>query len=559
MKICFSRSVGKILERGFVWVLFIIGVWFVVIKPLGPNLALIPGDLGDARFNNYVLEHFYQWLTGGIESYWNAPFFYPFQRVTAFSDDLLGNVLFYVPFRLLGQDRETAFQSWIIIGYVLNYLSAAWVLRKMGFKPVAVGLGAFFFTFGLPVLAQENHIQLLYRFCVPLASFFLFRFYSKPRLKTLSLMSLLVVWQFLISIYVGLFLVMLLAALALFSRQAATADSAWHKLTSLPPSLTIAWGDANQREKGLFMLTAGGLVLALGLSLVPYVRVAGEFGFVRTLGNILPMLPRVQSYLLADNAGLWAGVSARIRGVPMRHEHQLFPGIAASLLILIGVLFGKRLNPYTVARAHGAAALFLMIFTLSVGGVSLYCLICWLPGFNAIRAVSRLFLVLMWPLSVFIAWVVSELFIKKSFWGWGVVFLMLVLMVAESGFYHHATYEKADAQNRIEELRTKLPADVPENPVLYVGWDGQGSFVEKEIDAMLLAQDLGWPTLNGYSGNFPPNYSPPDSCYQLPVRIAAFMVHDEIFDLSYYDDLMDRMVLIDFEDCDPSWWNAVPD
>ena len=559
MKRTSAVAVKKILNVAPVALLFILGMGLVVLKPLGSGLAFIPGDLGDARFNNYVLEHFYQWLTGGTESYWNAPFFYPFQNVTAFSDDLLGNVLFYVPFRLLGQDRETAFQSWIIVGYILNYLSASWTLAKMGFKSVAVGVGAFFFAFGLPALAMEGHIQLLYRFCVPLACLVLFRFYSKPRLRTLLFLFALVVWQFLISIYVGLFLVMLLAALALFSRQAATGDSAWLKLTSLPPSLTIAWGDANQREKGLFMLTAGGLVLVLGLLLLPYVQVAGEFGYVRTPADISPMLPRVQSYLLADRAGLWAGISARIQGVPMRHEHQLFPGIAASLLILIGVLFGKRLNPHTVARAHGAAALFLMIFTLSVGGVSLYCLICWLPGFNAIRAVSRLFLVLMWPLSVFIAWVVSELSLKKSFWGWGVVFLMLVLMVSESSFYHHSIYDKVDAQGRIEELRAKLPADVPENPVLYVGWDGQGSFVEEEIDAMLLAQDLGWPTLNGYSGNFPPNYSPPDSCYQLPVRIATFMVHYEIFDLSYYYDLMDRMVLIDFEDCDPAWWDAIPD
>jgi len=476
-----AGAVNKILNVAPVALLFVVGMGWVVLRPLGPGLKFIPGDLGDARFVNYLLKHFYQWLMGKTESYCNAPFFYPFQGVTAFSDDLLGSAPFYVPFRLLGLDRATAFQSWIIIGYVLNYLSASWALGKMNFKPVAVGVGAFFFTFGLPVLAQENHIKLLYRFCVPLACFVLFNFYSKPRLRTLLLLFSLVVWQFLISIYLGLFLVMLLAVLALVSQQAATGDSAWRKLTLLQPSFTIAWGDAKKREKSLFALAASALVLALFLLFLPYILVAGEFGYVRTLGDILPLLPRVQSYLLADNADLWAGISSRIQGVPIRHEHQLFPGIAASFLILIGVLFGKRFNPHAVARTHFAASVALVIFTLSIGGLSLYWLICWLPGFNAIRAVSHLFLVIMWPISVFIVWVASELVQKKSFWC-RAVFLMLILMVAESGFYHHATYEKTDAQNRIEKLRAKLPAQVPENPVLYVGWDGQGPFVEKEMD-----------------------------------------------------------------------------
>jgi hypothetical protein len=31
-----------------------------------------------------------------------------------------------------------------------------------------------------------------------------------------------------------------------------------------------------------------------------------------------------------------------------------------------------------------------------------------------------------------------------------------------------------------------------------------------------------------------------------------------IADEAYYEDLMDRMVLIGFEDCDPAWWEELP-
>ena len=44
---------------------------------LGPHLTLVPGDLGDARFNNYILEHFFQWVRGAVGDYWTALFLLP--------------------------------------------------------------------------------------------------------------------------------------------------------------------------------------------------------------------------------------------------------------------------------------------------------------------------------------------------------------------------------------------------------------------------------------------------------------------------------------------------
>ena len=561
MKRTSAVAVNKILNVAPVALLFILGMGLVVLRPLGPKLALIPGNLGDARFNNYVLEHFFQWLTGHVESYWDAPFFYPFQQVTAFSDHLLGSVIFYVPWRALGFDRETAFQFWIIIGYALNYIAAAWVLRKMTFKPVAAGLGAFFFAFGLPVLAQEGHIQLLYRFCIPLASYALFSYDAKPRLRTLVFLFALVVWQFLLSIYLGVFLSMLLLFLLIvlifLPRQDAAKSSLWQKITRLPRGFADAWRGAKKGERALTVLAISGLVLVLVLSLLPYVRVTQEYDFGWSTDIIYLMLPRPRSYLLADNAFLWSRLSLNILGVPMRHEHQLFPGIAVCLLALLGVLLHKRFTSRTTVWASFAAILLLGAFTLLLRGQSLYTLVWQLPGFNAIRAVARVILVLMWPISVFITWVASELLQKRSWVSQAVLYLVLTLLVVESGLYRHMTYDKANAQNRVAELRAKLPAETPEDPILFVGWDGQGS--SKEIDAMLLAQDLGWPTLNGYSGNLPPNYGTPNSCSRLPIRIATYMDLAGITDEAYYEGLMHRVVLIDFEDCDPSWWNAVPD
>ena len=74
-----TRRLRGAIDQAPVWLLLILGMWLVVLRPLGPHMALVPGDLGDARFNNYILEHFFRWVTGATRDYWNAPFFFPFQ------------------------------------------------------------------------------------------------------------------------------------------------------------------------------------------------------------------------------------------------------------------------------------------------------------------------------------------------------------------------------------------------------------------------------------------------------------------------------------------------
>lgn len=191
----------------------ILGLWLVILRPLGSRFAFIPGDLGDARFNNYVLEHFFRCVTGLTRDYWNAPFFFPFQQTISFGDNLLGSAPFYAIFRWAGLDMASAFQGWYILGSLLNFVAAGYVLWRLKLKPLAVGTGAFFFVFGLPLLAQENHVQLLYRFCVPLVCFSLWRFYQAPRLRALASLVAWLVWQFFLTIYLGIFLLLLLAVL----------------------------------------------------------------------------------------------------------------------------------------------------------------------------------------------------------------------------------------------------------------------------------------------------------------------------------------------------------
>jgi hypothetical protein len=554
-------KIQKIIYFAPVWILLILGMWLVVIQPLGLHLTRLPGDLGDTRFNNYILEHFFRWATGQIKDYWNAPFFFPYQQTIAFSDNLLGSAPIYAMFRLLGLDRETAFQFWYILGYLLNFGAASYVLWKINLKPLAVGAGAFLFSFGLPLLAQENHVQLLYRFCIPLACLMLWQFFHTPKLRTLVYLCFWVVWQFYLTIYMGFFLVFLLGILFILSPFFIPEKTIFQRIMAWSRRLIEAWSQSNLPSR-LVALSSGIALLLCGVALfLPYYQVHHNFGFYRSWAEVSAMLPRWQSYLLSDNSRLWRSQADIFSELPLRHEHQLFPGYSVLIYVFVGVVGRFKTENRRLAWLNLSAALVFIVLTLEINGFSLYWWIWHIPGMNSIRAVTRSMLVVMWPLALFAAWTIDGFmhWSKLQSRGWQLATYLLVgLLAAESIFYNHTTFTKADAQARLEDLRQLIPAEKPSNPILFVASNPKEPFWAEEIDAMLLAQELGWATLNGYSGNNPPGYKSAEGCEQLPARIKNYMDYARIEDSNYYLDIVKRVVALGFVDCDLSWWEKMP-
>jgi len=98
----FQKINKKIFSPLLPLALLAAGLYLVPINIYKTNFSKVPGDFGDARFNNYILEHGYKYLTGKTATYWNAPFMYPYPNTIALSDNLLGTVPLYSGFRILG-------------------------------------------------------------------------------------------------------------------------------------------------------------------------------------------------------------------------------------------------------------------------------------------------------------------------------------------------------------------------------------------------------------------------------------------------------------------------
>lgn len=568
LKQFFGRdSFQLLLTWSPVWIMFAVGMWLVVFRGLGPNWEFVPGDLGDGRFNNFILEHFFLWLTGKVADYWNAPFFYPFSGATAFSDVLWGSTPFYVFFRLFGLSRETAFQYWYACSFITNYLAVVYVLSRAGLKPLAVGMAAFFFTFGIPLIAQGGHVQMYYRFGVPFACFYLIEFFKSPKFTRLLAVMFWFVWQFYLSIYLGVFLFLLLIALAIMLPSFETGLTLWERLYQWPAKLKQVWFQMTIRERTISIGLVLILIFCLLVLLWPYYQVSRYYGFRRNWSEILTMLPVLQSFFINDIVSLWQPISLHLQNVPVRYEHQLFIGMAATIIVVLGLIFRPKSENNRTAWLYLAAMVLLIMITLNVNGYSLYWFLWNMPGIGIIRAVARIQLVLMWPLTFFIASTVDA-FLQRAqqrmrwitYLG---ILLLAVLLVGETLSAQQPYYSKAEGVARIAEIKRQLPTGLPEKPVLVLRDDEISSNYNVEIDAMIVAQEIGWPTLNGYSGNFPPYHEFIETCSQMEWRIKRYIqFHREIKGkekLTVYQNMTKDIVPIGFSDCPPDWREKMPE
>ncbi len=547
---------SRVLSIAEIWpvgaIVGIVGLAFVV----GPSVidGRIPGDLGDARFNSYILEHFFRWITDQDASFWNAGFFYPFPRTIAFSDNFLGNGFVYAIFRSLGFVREDAFRLWYITGFVVNFAAGDYALLRLGYSRFPAALGAFLFTFGLPITAQEGHAQLIYRFGVPLAVLALQNFRSRRRLYQLAMVAFWIGWQFYCSIYIGYFLSLLLLAIVfghfLCHRGGPIAAMRSYSVNAL--QLLVG---TTARGMAVFLFAVLALGTAMLLLCMPYIEVSHLYGFHRRWLEIALMLPRPASYLLANNSRIWPSSGSLFDALPMRHEHAMFIGIAPLLTVAIAITLrlANRTKFDHLFAPYATAVLLIGLLTVWTHGSSAYTLFASLPGVDAIRGVTRIITVLIFPCSILFASSLAAIIAARlrPSARFVIVALLSIVTLFECSYVVHYMKTKDDWQQHLSSLAARVPQQVPEAPILLLASqpDDPASWVG-ELDAMLFSQDRGWRTLNGYSGNVPPRPELSGACQDGAVALVSGLAFVGRDTEQNYADLMRHLVTVGYPRCD---------
>jgi len=536
-----SQQMNFLIKKGLFWPLGLLAFGFIfIVLHQSDYFRAIPGNMGDARFNNVVLEHLYLWFTGKAQSLWSPGFFYPYPGTLTFSDNHFGTGIVYILMRLLGLDPEEAFIGWYTIAAPLNYLCCYYALRKIGLSEKGSAVGAFVFTFAFNVAARHGHAQLAYRFAVPMAMLAWHRFVKRADVGQLAITALWVTVQFYCSIYLGYFLLLLLgatlAAQLLVSRLVPHADQ------PLRSFMTCVKGAGSKRSMGsaLAIVSCGA---ALGALFFPYMHYSSLYGFHRDYAEIEGMLPRPSSYLLSDASYLWGRFGKYIHGIPMRWEHQMFFGASACLLAAIALIR----KPNQTALVAFIALLLLIILTLDVGGHSLYSLIDQLPLANAVRAVTRIGLVMIFPVAVMAGTGFDRFMAPQPHHVVKVIVAisLAAFMLVEYTAYYTEWLPLKELRARYTELAARVPPHLPADAIIYLPLTPNEPYYYSELDGVQLAQMLNRNTLNGYSGNAPAGFndSSTDPCFMVNNRLTGYVSFAKL-GFADYESLAHRVLVI---------------
>ncbi len=484
--------------------IFLIGI-FAVIFPYIIN-GNIPGEITDTRFNFYVLEHFYLALSGA-DSFIDAPFFYPFSKTILLSDNHWGTGLIYAYFRWQNLEPFQAYIGWFLVGFILNYWVSLYIFRKVELSNLAAGIAAFIFTFSLPVISQEIHSQLIARTFIPLAFLSTYHYTKSKDLKYIAITALFISLQFLTSVYNGVFLIYFLLAF-ITSEILLTPENKLKNL--LPAKLSLKTTLPTTILAVFFFL----------LFAIPYIEVKDLYNLDRSWGEIASHLPKIQSYFFSARSNLWISPDLEIfKQVSFLHEQQLFVGIGSIMALSILYLKNNLLNSNPLARKMHYSASLMIIFTIMIGGLTLYQIFTLIPGISSVRVVARIILVLIFPIGYLVGYTIDRIKISgfSSINSTPIIFLICSLIIFEPIFAKKLITSDREWKNRVAKLESQIDKSFGKDTILVV----KSTFDTDEIDAMHLAQKLGVKTINGYSGNSPGGLTYLNDCDKVQKRISA--------------------------------------
>lgn len=486
----------RLIETGLAVLLFALGMGLTVWRMLGLSLQFMPGEPCDSRFSSFILEHGYLFLTGRVPSYWSAPFLYPLAGTVSFSDNFLATLPLYALIRPLVPDRETAYQLWFAGLFALNYWLCRYGARRLGLSPFPATLVAYVCAFSLPIMEEVAHPAMLHLFMVPIVYAYTALFFSEQKISHLYVAGLALVVQFYCSFYVAVLLGLSLVVFGVVRCvQYRTVVREVVCSRRIVPVLALA-------------LLMAGLLAPL---VTPYLKTAAQYGFRRFPEGVIEQLPQAAYYLSASRLSLPWGFTAAL--TPEGDvANKLFPGLLpVSAFLLFPFLAGRGDAPFRrLGWALWLVVVFLVAVTLRVGDRSAYTLLMLVPPFDSLRALTRIGLLLLFPLAMLLGIVLTRLRqrLPRGLPA-GLVGLVLAgAVVLDQVHVREYGYDKAETQRQVAALTDRLRRAGREFAAfVHIPAEADAAYdCGLQVNALLAAQDLGVATVNAYTSWFPPGY-----------------------------------------------------
>jgi hypothetical protein len=481
----------------------IIGMLAMFHPMILSGLAMVQTDAGDPRQTNYVLEHTYQWISGNPlhARFWDLPIFFPVSNTASYTDILLGFAPPYWLFRLLGVLPDTAFQLWIMFASALNYLTCYFLLRRfLGMSVLSAVGGAYVFAFAGMRVSMLNCPPLLPQFFSLCAIAFLFAIFQRPD-TTERVVSENVSWKIglffgsvVLQAYAGFYLVFFLV---------------FGLLVTLVCALFIR--DARRRlietiRANIGVLAIACVASAIALSWMGYHYLISRLVFgPRPWAEIQAMLPQVTSWVNMGSANWlygWITAHMDLPKLPDGPEQRLGPGLITFAVAAFG--FWRMRDRVWGRIAIGVFLAALLLSLLYPGGWTPWKIVARvIPGAGAIRCVSRIALLLLVPLSLAVAAGLQGIRTRS-------VVVALCLIMALEQAQTTTAYDKQALRDRVQTVADVVPTGykafyfVTSPPETHK----EEPWFELQLDGMWAELLTHVPTVNGFSGQIPPDWGP---------------------------------------------------
>jgi hypothetical protein len=322
-------------------------------------------DLGDPLFSMWRLSTVAYQLAHDPWGLFDGTMFYPAENTLAYSDAILLPGLLATPFLWAGVPVAYVYNGLVVMSFLVSGLAMFLAVRTLTGRFTPAVFAALLFAFYPFRFSGYSHVEKLGTFFIPIAFLLLWRVLQHARRSEALALGLSVAAQTLWSLYLGAFLAIALAGVAIVRW------AAGHFL----------W---RERAKSLLLAT-GAAAIVVGPYTLPYWSAREVVGdrdrfqmqvYSSNRADLLTVTPKNRLH------SKW--LSAGENG-----ERHLFPGLAAIALSVVAVT-----PPFSpLAGAAGAGLLVSVDGALGLNGTTFTWLYDVFPPIRAFRAPGRFSLV----------------------------------------------------------------------------------------------------------------------------------------------------------------------
>ena len=478
------------------------------------HFDLVSGDAADGRLCLALLEHWTKVFSGRAELA-SPNFFFPEPGVMGYSESLFLCAIPFSCLRALHVDRYLALEITVILLQVIGFTAMLCVLRRTLRLNRWIALaGASLFVVSNIYYLSFYKIQLISQIFVPVIAFLVGEYWQRTQrhrhaaarcylMVAAALLSLLLFTSFYIgwfTVFFGVALVPAAAAVSVVSRRSFLPLREWVAILSC-------------RKLDLFLASAVFMITFLPFLRV-YVPAAARTGG-RPFQEVLDWMALPLDFLNVTHDNLvWGGLARRIErlarpgtarwmGWPVLTIFAFLGSAGFCSRVLLDRNRGDREHErqlMVAATALAVSCLALWLTTVNFGnGMTLWWFV-WkvVPGAAAIRGTARIDLIL--NIAGIVVWAIGlDLFTRRltaRSRGALLAFLALGLMAEQMNSRPTHMISRMEDAKRFSRVRLPPPAC----SYFYLSDPDPRLGLVSQTHAMLVAQQLGIPTVNGYSG-----------------------------------------------------------